>query len=426
MAIHLFPRVQHGAIAMKRTFSPQTGLGCVALGSVWRISTVLLLSAAVTGQTAAIEIVSSPVRKAAITSPARDLELFFAIKLPLDSTVPGNPNTDTWALGLPAPPSVSLRDMLTATELPQSFSGKTRFALERRAAQGWTRVSIKPMALAAVASFSPQSSQVAPIYGLELSIERLQPGASVSVTSAGGEVTDRYAFGEPLLRTTLDGSVYEAAPVTVERNGAPYTTLYFGYRIGLVAAQTAAGVPTAQREYYELVSLPAPTVEGRVTEYIYRPIADAATPRVHVFYTANEAERTVLDNDENWMRSGYEFKSGGYVPVCRFFYKPPNGGPSTHVYTARVDECQQLKSTAGFTYEGTPYRVSLPRPAGTGPLGVNDPARCPEKTRPVWRFFNQPTDSSVAPNHRYVLNAITGLIPIPRWTDEGIAFCVPE
>ena len=281
------------------------------------------------------------------------------------------------------------------------------------------------MSLTAIARYTSQSSQSVTTYTEQLNIERLQPRTSISLTSAASEVTDRYTFDEPLLRTTLDGSIYEAAPVTVTRNGAPYTTLYFGYRMGLIAAQTAAGVPAAEREYYELVSLPAPTVEGRVTEYIYRPVADAATPRVHVFYTANEAERAVLDNDENWMRSGYEFKSGGYLPVCRFFYKPPNGGPSTHFYTAKADECQQLKATAGFTYEGTPFRVSLPRPPAVG-QSATDPARCPEKTVPMWRFFNQPTDPAVAPNHRYVLNAITGLLPIPRWTDEGIAFCVPE
>lgn len=420
---------------MRRSTVTATATGLKHRRSVSRLCTALLLSASVTGQTAATGVEPiAPARKAAITSPVRDLELFFAIPLArLPYELGAGP--DTWAEGLPEPPRVSLRDMATGTELPQDYygnHGKTRFMMAQNSSQNWSRVLIKPMARVAVAPYSPNSAQMPPTYNVVLDIERLQPGVSVSVTSPGGEVTDRYTFGQPAQRATLDSSLYEAVPVTVERNGAPYTTLYFGYRMGLVAAQTAAVVPAAEREYYELAGLPAPTVEHRVTEYIYRPIANAATPRVHVFYTTNEEERAVLDNDENWMRSGFEFKSGGYVPVCRFFYRPPDGGPSTHFYTAVADQCQQLKTVAGFTFEGTPFRASLPRPPGTGPLGANDPARCPAKTVPVWRFFNQPTDSSVAPNHRYMLNRVVPLLrlvgstPSTSWAEEGIAFCVPE
>ena len=124
------------------------------------------------------------------------------------------------------------------------------------------------------------------------------------------------------------------------------------------------------------------------------------------------------------MRSGLEFKNGGYLPVCRFFYQPPNGGQATHFYTAKPDECAQLKTTAGFTYEGTPFRASLPKSLAAGEF-VDNPARCPEKTVPLWRFFNQPTDSTVAPNHRYVLNRLLRVQTL-SWADEGIGLCVPE
>ena len=166
-------------------------------------------------------------------------------------------------------------------------------------------------------------------------------------------------------------------------------------------------------------------MEGRVTEYIYRPVADAATLRVHVLTPPTRAEQAVLDNDENWMRSGYEFKSGGYLPVCRFFYKPPNGGPSTHFYTAKADECQQLKATAGFYLRGhTVSRESAPaassravrhRPRTLPGEDGADVAVLQSTHRPRRR-----TQSSLRTQRDH------WILPIPRWTDEGIAFCVPE
>lgn len=257
-------------------------------------------------------------------------------------------------------------------------------------------------------------------------IDRIQPGTKLTVVSIDGAVSDRYTFGAPALRATLDGSLYESVAISIERNGAAYTTLHFGYRMGLVSAQTAENVPEVDRERYDLVSLPAPKVEGIVTEHIYRPLATAAAPKLHLFYAASETERAVLDESADWMRSGYEFKSGGYVPVCRFFYRPPNGGPSTHFYTAKADECEALKSMAGFDFEGTPFRASLPRPVGVGQSAA-DSALCPEGTTPIWRAFNRPVDAAVAPNHRYVTNPVVIQVGTPRsWVDEGIAFCVPQ
>jgi|GEM_PF-4895325 len=259
---------------------------------------------------------------------------------------------------------------------------------------------------------------------------RTRTGASASFTANG--TTDRYTLGTISRRTTLDGSEYESLAVTVERNGVLWLTHHLGYRLGRVAGQTAAIVPAADQERYDLVSLPEPIVEGMVTEYIYRPVVPNS-PWGHFFYAASEAERTLLDGNDDWMRSGREFKSGGYLPVCRFFYRPPNGGPATHFYTAKADECERFKTTPGFSYEGTPFRASLPRPQADG-QAANDPARCPEKTVALWRYFNQPTNAAVAPNHRYLLTSEVGNSMTrpgqPKqsqpWVAEGIALCVPE
>ena len=390
---------------------------------------ILMLSAAAAlswlcmGGVAAQAAPSAGGKDKATAASVRDLEPFFYMPLPADPAFPAS-GTDEIAIGLPVPPSKVLWNLLTSAVLPQSFSAFPRFTLGRRDSP-ISRSFIKPLQLFASARYTIVSSQTLSGYTEPLGFERLQPNIAATIVAPSGGITDRYTFGAPVLRTTLDGSLYEAAPVTIERNGAPYATLHYGYRMGIVAVQTAASVPAAEQQAFDLVSLPAPTIEGRVTEYIYRPVADGTPPRLHVFYAASDAERALLDDSELWMRSGLEFKNGGYLPVCRFFYQPPNGGQATHFYTAKPDECAQLKTTAGFTYEGTPFRASLPKSLAAGEF-VDNPARCPEKTVPLWRFFNKPTDSTVAPNHRYLLSRFLGGARSPTWADEGIGLCVPE
>jgi hypothetical protein len=257
---------------------------------------------------------------------------------------------------------------------------------------------------------------------------KLRSGAKASLTV--DQITDQYSLGAVVRRAALDGSEYEAVPVTIERNGRLLHRQYLGYRLGSVAASSEGATERMfVAERYELVSLPAPVAEGTVTEYVYGPSLPAS-PWGHFFYAASEAERTLLDESPDWMRSGREFKSGGYLPVCRFFYRPTNGTPATHFYTAKADECERFKTTPGFTYEGTPFRASLPRPQVTG-QGADDTARCPEKTVPLWRYFNQPGSPVVAPNHRYLLTKSIGdwmreLGTAPSWVPEGISLCVPE
>ncbi len=389
---------------------------------------ILMLSAAaalswlcIGGVTAEAAPSAAEKGKATVVS-VRDLEPFFYMPLPADQVFPAL-GTDVIAIGLPVPPSKVLRNLLTSAVLPQNFFGYPGLLLGRRDSP-ISRSFIKPFQLFANERYTILSSQTLGGYTEPLGFERLQPNISATIARPNGGFTDRYTFGAPVLRTTLNGSLYEAVPVTVERNGSLYTTLHYGYRMGIVGGQTAASVPAAEQQAYDLVSLPAPTIEGLVTEYIYRPVADGTPPRLHVFYAASDAERALLDDSELWMRSGLEFKNGGYLPVCRFFYQPPNGGQATHFYTAKPDECAQLKTTAGFTYEGTPFRASLPKSLVAGEF-VDNPARCPEKTVPLWRFFNKPTDSTVAPNHRYVLNRLLRVHTL-SWADEGIGLCVPE
>jgi hypothetical protein len=270
-----------------------------------------------------------------------------------------------------------------------------------------------------------------PLYNAPLPWLKPAPGLTASVDRPALGLSDRFELLPPLRRTAMDGAEYEAVPLRVNRSGVgELVTLYFAYRLGQVAGRTGPAVPPAQAEDYELAALPPPFVEGEVVEYLYRPSV-AASPWGHFFYAASEADKALLDGNSDWLRTGRAFKSGGYLPVCRFVYRPPAGGPATHFYTAKAEECERLKAQPGFAYEGVAFRASLPRPQAPG-QAADDPARCPEKTVPLWRLFNAPGSATVAPNHRYLLNRnveramATGSTSVPPWAAEGIALCVPE
>ena len=258
----------------------------------------------------------------------------------------------------------------------------------------------------------------------------------------GGTLTDTLTFGGPIRRSTLDGFEYEAASMRVQRKGVPWATYYFGYRMGSTAGSSnwqdsnrslfAANFPKFPNssEDYELVTLPPPFVEGEVIEFVNAKVSPAS-PGGHYFYATSDADKNLLDGDENWIRTGRNFKSGGYLPVCRFFYLAAGAAAGTHFFTARADECETFKQMAGFTYEGTPFRASLPKVASAG---VTDAQRCPAGTLPLYRFFNHAPAGTYQPNHRYITNrlsgsATSGTLSIDLaalWTDEGLALCVPK
>jgi hypothetical protein len=257
-----------------------------------------------------------------------------------------------------------------------------------------------------------------------------------------GQLAEELTFLAPVRRVALDGSEYEAAPLVQRMAGVAWMTYYFGYRMGLVAGRSdfdpaqRGRFPSAWADAsfphplydFELVQLPPPFVEGEVVEYVNTTLGPEASGG-HYFYAASASDRALLDQTPGWERTGRDFKSGGYLPVCRFFYRPPSGGATTHFFTARADECEGFKTTPGFTYEGTPFRASLPRPQQPGQR-ADDPARCPEKTVPLYRAFNDAhlRVPAAAPNHRYARNraALGAFAAAYAWTFEGIALCVPE
>ena len=286
-------------------------------------------------------------------------------------------------------------------------------------------------------------------YEREVKSELLPEGAlcfEARSFSGGIKVTDTVTFAGPIRRSTLDGFEYEAASMRVQRNGVPWATYYFGYRMGSTAGSSnwdntnrslfAADFPKfpSSSEDYELVTLPPPFVEGEVIEYV-NPKVSPGSSGGHYFYATSEADKNVLDADENWIRTGRNFKSGGYLPVCRLFYRAAGAAAGTHFFTAKADDCETLRQLPGFTFEGIPFRASLPKAASAG---LTDAQRCPAGTLPLYRFFNNAPLGTYQPNHRYTTNRFAGQATALKtegpfgvafgaaWTDEGLAMCVPQ
>lgn len=175
--------------------------------------------------------------------------------------------------------------------------------------------------------------------------------------------------------------------------------------------------------------------ETAVVEYI-NVIDFPNDPGGHYFYTGDAAEQAWVDSGAagHFVRTGGTFKTGGSIPVCRF-YGSMFPGPNSHFFTADADECAFLRSiqktpmpldSQQWNYEGAGFLTSLP--------GVNgDGSRtCAAGTVPVYRAYNgaftaegrkNPWDS----NHRFSRDrgAIVALFA-QGWLDEGIAFCTPQ
>ena len=145
----------------------------------------------------------------------------------------------------------------------------------------------------------------------------------------------------------------------------------------------------------------------------------------HYFISAAAAEIADLDSGRTagWTRTGGSFGvfSGSATatsPVCRF-YIPPGIGNS-HFYSASANECAAvLASHPNYTHESPAvFHVILPD-ATTG--------ACPVLSNPVYRLWNQRTDS----NHRYTTDPLIKAQMIARgyvaegYGPDAVIMCAP-
>ena len=250
---------------------------------------------------------------------------------------------------------------------------------------------------------------------------------------------DRFHFGTPVRRRAIDGGAFDASPMTVTREGVPWMTYYWGYRLGMVDGQSDwdeknrgaspqfaswPAFPTP-RENFALTTLPPPYVEGEVTEY--RNSKDfPKQPGGQYFYAARQSDRDALDAVPNWQRTGRKFNAGGYVNVCRFYGGGTPGGPNTHFFTADDKECAALKALPFLAYEGNPFVADLPTPA----VSAIESPTCRGGTRPLYRAYNNAYSltrkNDWESNHRFVTDkADIDAMVAAGWVDEGVAMCVP-
>jgi hypothetical protein len=266
-------------------------------------------------------------------------------------------------------------------------------------------------------------------------------------------LTDEVTFAAPIRRRALDGGSYDASPMVVKRAGVPWMTYYWGYRLGLVGAESnwsqasLAAAPALQgwpsfpsaANNFELATLPPPWVEGEVYEYVNtRDFPNS--PYGQYFYAASVEERQLVDGVRGWQRTGLSFKAGGYVSVCRF-YGSTTPGPNTHFFTASESECALLRSLQQvptprdrpqLNFEGYKFRASVPIAAATAGAAPT----CPAATIPLYRMYNNASSYGYRfeSNHRFstrrdvVDNMIrdTGSATVTPWVDEGIVMCVPQ
>lgn len=247
---------------------------------------------------------------------------------------------------------------------------------------------------------------------------------------------DTITFGNPLRRKSVDGGQYDASPMVVVRNGMPWVTYHWGYRLGLVAnvsqwdaanlskvpeLATFPTFPDAKYDF-ELAALPPPWVEDDVVEYVNQANFPLQ-PGGQYFYAVRAEDKTLLDSIPAWQRSGKSFKSGGYVSACRF-YGGKNGGPNTHFYSADEKECAALKTNPQLSYEGQTFAVNMPLP-GANADGTKP---CPIDSKPLYRVYNNASASNgrFVSNHRYFTDKTdVAAVVAQGWVDEGQVMCVP-
>lgn len=192
--------------------------------------------------------------------------------------------------------------------------------------------------------------------------------------------------------------------------------LFADYQARGIASRDAFVITRAFRD-----ANPVTTFTYRADEWV--TLAVPTAPQVvefyhagfdHYFVTASTAEIADLDSGAHagWSRTGQAFRTmspgaAGASPVCRL-YIPPSLGDS-HFYSASPSECADTAARfPAFVVESSNVlSIGLPN-VTTG--------ACPTGSIPVYRVWNQRTDS----NHRYTTSrALRDLMVGRGYVAEG-------
>jgi len=139
------------------------------------------------------------------------------------------------------------------------------------------------------------------------------------------------------------------------------------------------------------------------------------------FHSADPLENRVIGDGifgDDWNRTMefwrvWKYAAPGRVPMCRLLGFEQDS--VSHLYTPYASECETLKSTGSWQYEGTSYYVTLP----------DSSQRCMGGTSPLFRLVMGSADMA---DYRYTTDpALRDSMLASGWTADGDVFaCVPE
>ncbi len=163
-----------------------------------------------------------------------------------------------------------------------------------------------------------------------------------------------------------------------------------------------------------LLALSASVKAATVVEFYH-------TTLDHYFITADTTEAAAIDNGgagPGWVRTGYNFETGGTTPVCRF-YGSRSPGPNSHFYTVDAGECNYLRLLTTphiekrWNYEGISFN-STPSVNGS----------CSSGATPIYRAYNNGFARGVDSNHRITSSLAAIQEVVARgWINEGVVMC---
>jgi hypothetical protein len=246
-------------------------------------------------------------------------------------------------------------------------------------------------------------------------------GTTDPIAPAGVVRTALDRMAGPRGHVLLEGQGHELDP----QSGADIITWSLEFLFAWVNGDAAAKAKLMQVEHVDgglddhKVLYVDPTGGGGAAVVVdtieyYAPSLD------HYFITAFPDEAAALDTGAipGWMRTGFSFHSwktgtGPGNEACRFF-GTPGVGPASHFYTISVAECDIVKASPYWIFEGLAFRAVEPLSTG-----------CAPEYQAVTRLYNNGMRGQA--NHRYLTDPAEIDATIARgWILEGPVFCVPH
>lgn len=256
--------------------------------------------------------------------------------------------------------------------------------------------------------------------------------ATIGMTSAPQNVTFTNSGNAPLSIQTAD--VLDTAQFKRVSGCGPGTVVAPGESctVAVTAAPAIAGAAKSRLVlftndgFYELPLVANGVIQGQAVAGATTDVIEYYNASLqHYFITWIAAEIANLDagnTPTKWTRTGKSFKAyttaqTGTSQVCRFYIPPTSG--NSHFFGRGVAECNAtLAAHPEFVLEEPNYMQLFVPTAGS----------CPTGTQPVYRTFNNRSDT----NHRYTTErAVRDEMVAKGWVAEGdgadlIVMCAPR